>query len=127
MLMSGRVIPTILGKEWRFPEFGPLPTPWSFNSVLEMSWHLWVCRSVQSLSRIRLFATPWTAAHQASLSHHQYAELAQIHVPQVSDAIQPSHPLSSPSPSAFNLSQHQGLFQGVSSSHQVNKVLEFQL
>ena len=56
------------GKEWRFPEFGPLPTPWSFNSVLEMSWHLWVCRSVQSLSRIRLFATPWTAARQAALS-----------------------------------------------------------
>ena len=74
-----------------------------------MSWHLWVCRSVQSLSRIRLFATPWTAAHQASLSHHQYAELAQIHVPQVSDAIQPSHPLSSPFP-AFSLPQHQGLF-----------------
>ena len=45
----------------------------------------------------------------------------------VSDAIQPSHPLSSPSPPTFNLSQHQGLFQGVSSSHQVAKVLEFQL
>ena len=42
--------------------------------------------------------------------HHQLPELAQIHVHQVSDAIQPSHPLSSPSPSAFNLSQHQGLF-----------------
>ena len=42
-------------------------------------------------------------------------------------AIQPSHPLPSPSPPAFNLSQHQGLFQGVSSSHQVARVLEFQL
>ena len=42
--------------------------------------------------------------------HHQLLELAQTHVPQVSDAIQPSHPLSSPSPPAFNLSQHQGLF-----------------
>ena len=52
--------------------------------------------------------------------------LAQTHVHQVGDAIQPSHPLSSPTP-AFNLSQHQGLFQGVSSSHQVAKVLEFQL
>ena len=59
--------------------------------------------------------------------HHQLPELAQIHAHQVSDAIQPSHPLSSPSPPAFNLSQHQGLFQGVSSSHQVAKVLEFQL
>jgi len=43
--------------------------------------------------------------------HHQLMELAQTHVYQVSDAIQPSHPLSSPSPLAFNLSQHQGLFQ----------------
>ena len=59
--------------------------------------------------------------------HHQLPELAQTHVPQVGDAIQPSHPLSSPSPPAFNLSQHQGLFQGVSSSNQVAKVLEFQL
>ena len=58
--------------------------------------------------------------------HHQLLELTQIHVHRVSDAIQPSHPLSSPSP-AFNLSQHQGLFQWVSSSHQVAKVLEFQL
>ena len=49
------------------------------------------------------------------------------HVHQVSGTIQPSHPLSSPSPPAFNLSQHQGLFQWVSSSHQVAKGLEFQL
>ena len=49
------------------------------------------------------------------------------HVHWVGDAIQPSHPLSSPSPPALNLSQHQGLFQWVSSSHQVAKVLEFQL
>ena len=59
--------------------------------------------------------------------YHQLAELAQTHVHQVSDDIQPSHPLSSPSPPAFNLSQQQGLFQWVSSSHQVAKVLEFQL
>ena len=59
--------------------------------------------------------------------HHQLPELAQTHVHQVGVAIQPSHPLSSPSPPAFNLSQHQGLFQGVSSSHEVAKVLEFQL
>ena len=58
--------------------------------------------------------------------HHQLLELAQTHVHRVSDAIQPSHPLSSPSP-AFNLSQHQGLFQWVSSSHEVAKALEFQL
>ena len=52
-------------------------------------------------------------------------KLMSIH--SVSDAIQPSHPLSSPSPPAFNLSQHQGLFKCISSSHQVAKVLEFQL
>ena len=59
--------------------------------------------------------------------HHQFPELTQTHVHWVGDAIQPSHPLSSPSPPTFNLSQHQGLFQWVSSSHQVAKVLEFQL
>ena len=52
--------------------------------------------------------------------------LAQTHVHQVGDAIQPSHPLSSPTP-AFNLSQHQGLFQGVSSLNQLAKVMELQL
>ena len=59
--------------------------------------------------------------------HHQLPEFTQTHVHRVSDAIQTSHPLSFPSPPAFNLSQHQDLFQGVSSSHQVAKVLEFQL
>ena len=58
--------------------------------------------------------------------HHQLPELTQTHVYWVGDAIQPSHPLSSPS-RTFNLSQHQGLFKWVSSSHQVAKVLEFQL
>ena len=58
---------------------------------------------------------------------HYLPELAQTHVLWVNDAIQPSHPLSFPSPLAFNLSQNQGLFQWVSSSHQVAKVLEFQL
>ena len=57
---------------------------------------------------------------------HHLLKLAQIHVHWLSDAIQPSHPLSSPSP-AFNLSQHQGLFQWVGSSHQMAKVLELQL
>ena len=58
--------------------------------------------------------------------HHQLLEFTQIHVHWVNDAIQPSHPLSSPSPPALNLSQHQGLFQQVSSSHQVAKVLDLQ-
>ena len=59
--------------------------------------------------------------------HHQLLEPAQTHVFWVSDAIQSSHPLFSPSPPTFNLSQHQGLFQWVSSSHQVAKILEVQL
>ena len=59
--------------------------------------------------------------------HHELPESTQTHVHWVGDAIQPSYPMSSPSPPALNLSQHQGLFQWVSSSHQVAKVLEFQL
>ena len=89
--------------------------------------------SVQSLSCVWLFATPWIAARQASLSIAnsqnllKLPEFTQTHAHRVSDAIQPSHPLSSPSPPAPNPSQHQGLFQWVNSSHQVAKVLEFQL
>ena len=59
--------------------------------------------------------------------HHQLPESTQTHVHWVNDAIQPSHPLSSPSPPALNLSQHQGLSKGVSSRQKVAKVLEFQL
>ena len=42
MLMSGRIIPTVFGNGWKFPGFGPPPTPWSFNSAMKLSWHLWV-------------------------------------------------------------------------------------
>ena len=59
--------------------------------------------------------------------HHQLPELTQTHIYWISDAMQPSHPQSPPSPFTYNLSQQQGLFQWVSSSHQVTKVLEFQL
>ena len=59
--------------------------------------------------------------------HHQLLEFTHTHVHWVSDAIQPPHPLLSPSAPSFNLSQHQGLFKWVSSSHQMAKVLEFQL
>ena len=160
----------------------------------EIKWK-WKCLS---LSHVRLFVSPWTVAHQASLStgfsrqeywsglpfpspgdlpdpgikpvsaalvggffttapihstmifssvaqscptlcdpmnrstpglpvHHQLPEFTQTHVHRVSDAIQPSHALSSPSPPAPNPSQHQSLFQWVSSLHEVAKVLEFQL
>ena len=59
--------------------------------------------------------------------HHQLLKLAQTHVHCVSGAIQPSHPLLSPSPPAFNVSQHQGLFKWVSSSHQVDKLSQLHL
>ena len=66
---------------------------------------------------------PMDCSTPGFLVHHQLWELTQTHAHQVGDAIQPSHPLSSPSPPTFNLSQHQGLFQWVSSSQQVAKVL----
>ena len=82
---------------------------------------------VQSLRNITLFMTPWTAAHQASFPVlHYLPEFAQTHVHQVSDAIQPSHPLSPPSPPALHLSQHHGLFQWVGSLHQAAKELQLQ-
>ena len=80
--------------------------------------------SVQLLSCVWLFVTPWTTDF---LVHHQFLELTQIYANQVGDAIQPSYPLSSPFSPAFSLSQNQGLFQWVGSSHQMAKVLEFQL
>ena len=82
--------------------------------------------SVQLLSRVRL-CDPMNRSTPGLRVHHQLPESTQTHVHCVSDAIQPSHPLSSPSPPALSLSQHQGLFQWVSSPHQVAKVLEFQL
>ena len=81
--------------------------------------------SVQLLSHAQLFVTPWIAARQVSVSFNiSWSSLKLIHW--VGDAIQPSHPLSSPSPPAPNPSQHQGLFQWVNSLHEVAKVLEFQ-
>ena len=82
--------------------------------------------SVHSLGHVRL-CNPMDCGTPGLPVHHQSPEPTQTHVHSVSDAIQPSHPLSSPSPPTFNLSQHQGLIQLVSSSHEVAKVLEFQL
>ena len=94
----------------------------SIESVRPCNHLILICRllllsSVQLLSYVRLFATPWTAAYQASLSITTSPEFTQtlgvgdaINVHRAGDAIQPSHPLSSPSPPAFSLSQHQGLF-----------------
>ena len=81
---------------------------------------------VQLLSCIRLSCCRMDCSMPGFPVRHHLLEFAQTHH-QVSDAIQPPHPLSSPSPPAFNLSQHQGLLQRVGSSHQVAKVLELQL
>ena len=85
-------------------------------------------KSVQfSPSVMSNFCDPMACRAPVFPVHHQLLELVQTYVHWVSDAIQPSHPLSSPSSPAFSLSQHQGLFQWVSSLHQVTRVLEFQL
>ena len=82
--------------------------------------------SVQSLSRVRLFATPWIATHQTSLSVTNSQSLLKLM--SIESVMPPRHLiLLSPSPPALNPSQHQGLFQWVYSSHEVAKVLEFQL
>ena len=104
----------------------------SSATALNLSQHQgifqWVVCLHQSISLLlscdRLFVTPWTAGFPAL---HQLLELAQTFVHWISHAIQPSQPLSSPSPTAFNLSLQQGIFQWVLSAHKVAKVLEFQL
>ena len=100
---------------------------------------LYICRvlyilytyiSVQFSSVPQLCPTlcdPMNCSMLGLLVHHQLPEFIQTHIHPVGDAIQPSHPLSSPSPPALNPSQHQCHFQWVNSSHEAAKVLEFQL
>ena len=86
--------------------------------------------SVQFSSVAQSCPTLWDPMNRSTPGHpvhHELPEFTQTHVHRASDAIQPSHPLSSPSPPAPNPSQDQGLFQWVKSSHEVAKVLEFQL
>ena len=121
-----------IGSEWHFRD-----SPSS--SIISSSFLIWTCcyrsgldnpafSSVQfSRSVVSDSLRPMNHSTPGFPVHHQLLELTQTHVHRVGDAIQPTHALSSPSPSAFNLSQHQGLFKWVSSSHQVAKVLEFQL
>ena len=94
--------------------------------------HEWVTEhaSVRFSSVAQSCPTLWDPMNRSTPGlpvHHQLSEFTQTHAHRVGDAIQSSHPLSSPSPPAPNPSQHQGLFQWVSSSHEVAKVLEFQL
>ena len=83
--------------------------------------------SVQFSHSVMSYSLPPHGLQQARVpGHHQLPELAQTHVHWVGEAIQPSHPLLSHSPPAFKLPQHQGLFQWVSSSHKVAKILHLQ-
>ena len=95
-------------------------------SLIHAKWRA----SVQFSSVAQLYPTlcdPMNRSTPCLPVHHQLWGSIQTNVHRVGDAIQPSHPLSSPSPPALNLSQHQGLFKQVNSQHQVAKVLEFQL
>ena len=103
----------------KIPRTGEPGGPW-FSSYTTTTFS-----SVQSLSRVRL-CDPMNRSTPGLPVHHHPPEFTQTHVHRVRDAIQPSHPLSSPSPPAPNPSQHQSLFQWVNSSHEVAKVLAFQ-
>ena len=83
--------------------------------------------SISSVQSCPTLCNPMNHSTPGLPVHHQLLEFTQTHVHRVGDAIQPSHPLSSPFPPAPNPSQHQGLFQWVNSSHEMANVLEFQL
>ena len=115
---------------------GTIHGPLTLSTLPEKHWHFngrWLSHcmiKVQFSSVTRSCPTlcdPMDHSTPGLPVHHQLPELTQTHVHWVGDAIQPSHPLLSPSPPTFNLSQHQDLFQWVSSLHQVGKGLEFQL
>ena len=108
---GGTLNDTHLGGVWIFLTFGPSPVALQLSSVAQLC--LTFCNPMDC-------STPGLPVHQ------HLPELTQTHVHWVGDAIQPSHLLSSPSPSTLNLFQHQGLFKWVSSSHPGAKVLEFQ-
>ena len=97
--------------------------PQSFKEMRKIISFFWVASVQFSRSVISNSLQPHDCSIPGLPVHHQFPEFTQTHVHWVSDAIQPSHPLSSPSPLAFNLSKHRGLFKWVNSSHQVAKVL----
>ena len=120
-----RVFPNTTVQKHQF--FSPQPSLWSNSHI-----HTWLLEkpSVQFTSVTQSCPTLWDPMNRSTPGlpvHHQLPEFTQTHIHRDGDAIQPSHPLSSPFPPALNPSQHQGLFQWVNSSHEVAKVLEFQL
>jgi len=113
---------------------------WDWNHQNFLSYACCLCWEASNWSRGKLVSCscsiakacltlcdPMNCSIQGFPVPHHLLEFAQTHVHWVGDAIQPSQPLLSPSPPAFNLSQHQGLFQWVGSSHQVDKILELEL
>ena len=100
---------------------------WNFRWWLILEWVELRRHQFSSAQSCPTFCYPMDCSMPGLPVHYQLPKFTQTHAHWVSDVIQPSHPLSSPSPPAFNLSQHQGLFKWVSSSHQVAKVLEFHL
>ena len=107
--------------------------PGGLQSIESLS-HTWLSNFTSRWGPIRVVSESRSVVSDSLWPHglpgfpvcHQLPELTQTHALWVGDAIQPSHPLLSPFPPTFNPSQHQGLFEWVSSSHQVTKVLEFQ-
>ena len=104
---------TLVAKAWK-----SLHIIWKMSSVPTVQFSHWVVSDSFD---------PKNRSKPGHPVHHQLLESPQTHVHRVGDAIHPSHPLLSPSPPTLNLSQHLDLFHRVSSSHQVAKVLEFQL
>ena len=101
---------------------------WFTNILLRIFASMFIGDQLNSVARsCPTLCDPMNRSMPGLPVHHQLPEFTQTHVHRVGDAIQPSHPLSSPSPPALNPSQHQSLFQWVNSSHEVAKVLEFQL
>ena len=115
-------LPTFVGssKKQRIPEEHLLLLYWLCQS-------LWLCQFSSVDQSCLTLCDTMNRSMPGLPIHHQLPESTHTHVHWVGGANQPSHPLSSPSPPALDLSQHQGLFKWVSSSHQVAKVLELQL
>ena len=123
------VLPLLLHHDWLTLFMGVYFVVLYYNTFLN-EYILHIASSVQFSSVAQscpILCDPMNCSTPGLPVHHQLPESTQTHVRRVSDAIQPSHPLSSPSPPALNLSQHQGLFKWVSSLHQEAKVFEFQL
>ena len=121
---------------WHWCDLTYLPDLWRYLTFKVIFFFfflliLFICYIVSQFSSVAqscpTLCDPMNRSTPGLPVHHQLLESTQTHVHWVGDAIQPSHPLLSPSPPALNLSQHEGLFKWVSSLHQVAKVLEFPL